>query len=103
MILAAVARVAKRVPITNKESSLALSLEESDDFDLLGPNVVRWVHGHKANHTRAVLDEQERQDRSGESNPYKIACVSQRYSQWSTIRAQRKRHITKSIENEPRG
>ena len=78
-------------------------VDESDDIDLLGPNVVRWVHAHKANHTRAVLEEQERQDRSGESNPSKIASVSQRYSQWSTIRAQSKRHITKSIENEPRG
>ena len=63
--------------------------DESDDVGLVGPNVVRWVHAHKMNHIRAVLEEQERQDRSGESNSFKIAFVSQLFSQWSTIRAQR--------------
>ena len=63
--------------------------DESDEVGLVDPNVVRWVHAHKMIHMRAVLEEQERQDHSGESNPFKIASVSQLFSQWSSIRAQR--------------
>lgn len=44
-------------------------------------------HVHNMNRVRAVLDEQERQDRSGITNMDMLACVSRRYSQWSKIRA----------------
>ena len=63
--------------------------QDEDSFDLLGPNVIRWVYAHREIHRRAVLEEQERQDREGECNPFNIASVSERYSQWSAIRAQR--------------
>ena len=42
---------------------------------------------HNMNRVRAVLDEQERQDRLGIKDSKKLACVSQRYSQWSQIRS----------------
>ncbi len=42
---------------------------------------------HNMNRVRAVLDEQERQDRVGIKDPDKLACISQRYSQWSRIRS----------------
>lgn len=63
--------------------------ETEDEIDLLGPNVIRWVHAHKISHRMAVLEEQERQGRTGERSPSKLAFVSHLYSQWSTIRAQR--------------
>ena len=65
---------------------------QEDDTDLLGSNnAVSWVKAHKENHMRAVLEEQARQDQSGEWNPYKIASVSQRYSHVSSTRARRHR------------
>jgi hypothetical protein len=50
---------------------------------------------HNMNRVRAVLDEQERQDRSGVYDSDRLASVSQRYSQWSRIRA--KIHIERFI------
>lgn len=53
------------------------------------------IRVHNMNRVRAVLDEQKRQDRSGVYNSDRLASVSQRYSQWSRIRA--KIHLERFI------
>jgi len=54
---------------------------------LLTPDLIKKSRAVRARCKKAVLDEQERQDRAGEHDPIKLADVSNNHSKWSTKRA----------------
>mmetsp|Transcript_33258 Transcript_33258/g.59894 ORF Transcript_33258/g.59894 Transcript_33258/m.59894 type:complete len:163 (+) Transcript_33258:123-611(+) len=55
--------------------------------NLLTSSITKKSKARRAQCSNAVLDEQERQDSSGEYDSIKLACVSNHYSKWSTRRA----------------